>query len=112
MGEIMWKKNIKYLLNFAGISLMIFYASVSYGIIARLPECKNVKEVILNVIVELSQTYLIYLIIITAINILFEREIEKRRDSKEFIFLTIINIILLILITSFFSNKFYNICCP
>jgi hypothetical protein len=108
----MWKRNIKYLLNFAGISLMIFYVSVSYGIIARLPECKNVKEVILNVIVELSQIYLIYLIIITATNILFERKIEKRRDSKEFIFLTIVNIILLILITSFFSNKFYTICCP
>jgi glucan phosphoethanolaminetransferase (alkaline phosphatase superfamily) len=108
----MWKRIIKFLLNFAGISLMIFYVNVSYGIIARLPECKNVKEVILNAIVELSQTYLIYLIIITAINIFFERKIEKRVDSKEFILLTIINIILLILITSFFSNKFYNICCP
>jgi len=108
----MWKRIIKFLLNFAGIILMIFYANVSYGIIARFPECKNVKEVILNVIVELSQTYLIFLIIITAINILFERKIEKRCDSKEFIFLTIINIVLLILITSFFSNKFYTICCP
>jgi len=106
------EKNIKYFLNFAGISMMIFYTSFSYGIIARLPECKNVKDVILNVIVELSQIYLIYLIIITSINILFERKIEKRRDSKEFIFLTIANIILLLLITSFFSNKFYNICCP
>lgn len=108
----MWKRIIKFLLNFVGIILMIFYAYVSYGIIARPPECKNVKEFILNVIVELSQTYLIYLIIITTINILFERKIEKRCDSKEFMFLTITNIIFLILITSFFSIKFYDICCP
>ena len=35
--KTMWKRIIKYLINFAGISLMIFYASVSYGIMARLP---------------------------------------------------------------------------
>lgn len=108
----MWKRIIKYLLNFAGISLMIFYANVGYGIIARLPECENVKEVIWNVVVKLSQIYLVYLIIISAINILFERKIEKRRGSKEFVFLAILNIVLLILITYFFSNEFYNICCP
>jgi hypothetical protein len=108
----MLKRTIKYLLNLAGISLMIFYANVSYGIIAILPKCENVKEVIWKVVVELSQIYLIYLIIISTINILFERKIEKRNGSKEFVFLFVLNIILLVLITSFFSNEFYNICCP
>lgn len=90
---------------------MIFYANLSYGIIARLPECENVKEVIWNVVLDLSQIYLIYLIVITVINILVERKIEKKINSKEFLFLAIINIFLLVLITSYFSNEFYDICC-
>lgn len=107
----MWKITIKYLLNFAGICLIIFYANVGYGIIARLPECENVKTVIWSVVGDLSKIFLVYLIIITAINILFERKIEKRSGTKEYVILAVINIILFTLITSFFSNLFYRICC-
>ena len=110
--RIMWKRTIKYLLNFAGICLMIFYANVGYGIIARLPECENVKEVIWKVIEELCLVYVIYLIIITTINILFERKIEKRKSSKEFLFLAVFNIIMIVSITVLFSNQFYKMCCP
>ncbi len=108
--KIMWKRIIKYLLNFAGIGLMIFYANLGFGIIARVPECENVKSVIWNVVGELCEIYLVYLIVITAINILFEKKIEKR-SSKEFVVLAIINLVLLVLVTSYFSNQFYNICC-
>lgn len=106
----MWKRIIKYLLNFAGIGLMIFYANLGFGIIARVPECENAKSVIWNVVGELCKIYMVYLIVITAINILFEKKIEKR-SSKEFVVLAIINLVLLVLVTSYFSNQFYNICC-
>jgi glucan phosphoethanolaminetransferase (alkaline phosphatase superfamily) len=110
--KIMWKKTIKYLLNFAGVCLMIFYSNLGYGIIARLPECENVKTIIYNVVGELSKLFLIYLIIITIVNFLFERKIEKRSETKEFVILAIINIVSFVLITSFFSNQFYRMCCP
>ena len=91
---------------------MIFYANLGYGIIARIPECENVKSIIWNVVGELSKIYFVYLIIITAVNILLEKKIEKRSNSKEFIALAVINIILFVLITSFFSYQFYRMCCP
>ena len=69
--QIMRESIIKYLLNFTGLSLMIFYANLGYGIIARIPECEYVKSTIWSVVGELSKIYLVYLIIITAINILF-----------------------------------------
>ena len=64
---------------------MIFYSNLGYGIIARLPECENVKTIIYNVVGELSKLFLIYLIIITIVNFLFERKIEKRSETKEFV---------------------------
>src|SRR4051812_14125762 len=105
--KFMWTKAIKYLINFAGICLMNFYARIAYGIIARLPECKNVMEIIWNNVFELSQIYLIYLVLITVINFLVERKLEKRKNSKEFLVLAFINIISLISIISLFSNEFY-----
>ena len=91
---------------------MIFYVRIGYGLIVLLPACSNVKDVIWKVVTELSQIYLIYLIIITIMNIFFERKIEKRNSSKEFVFLAVLNIIILVLITSLISNEFYKTCCP
>ena len=105
-------KIIKYLLNFVGICLMTFYARIGYGIIATLPTCENVMEVIWKNIFELCEIYSIYLVLITLINFLFERKIENRKTSIEFLVLAFINIIFLTLITTLFSNYFYNICCP
>ena len=50
----MRERIIKYLLNFTGLSLMIFYANLGYGIIARIPECEYVKSTIWSVVGELS----------------------------------------------------------
>ena len=101
---------IKYLFNFAGNYLMIWFAYISYALIVRFPDCDIVKEIILKNIIELGSIYFIYLVAITFLNLLFERRVEKRKKSKEYLLLCLINILILLLGMTFFSYDFYCNC--
>jgi hypothetical protein len=103
-------KFIKYLLNFAGVCLMIRFVFLSYALIVRFPDCDSVMNLIWNRIVELIPIMIVYLILITGVNYVAERKIKKKELSKEFSLLFLINLLLIILAIIYYSYEFYTHC--
>ena len=108
MTKIYVKKIIKYLLNFTALSFMIFYSYFSYAIIVRVPNIERLMNLIYSQVEKLTLVSIAFIIIITFINYVFERKIEKRKTSYEFTWLLLIHIIILILAIAYYSNDFYK----
>ena len=98
----------KYLLNFTGLSFMIFYSYFSYAIIVRVPNIERLMNLIYSQVEKLTLVSIAFIIIVTFINYVFERKIEKTKTSYEFTWLLLIHTIILILAISYYSNDFYK----
>jgi uncharacterized RDD family membrane protein YckC len=102
---------IKYFVNIIILYVLIWVlAYLPFAIYTRLPDCGIVTEVIFNIIVDVLPYQIISLIIISFLNFSFERKLEKRKFTKEFILLTVIHLIGLFLAVLYFSNEFYKLC--
>jgi len=108
IAKISVKKTIKYLLNFTALSLMICYTYVSFAIIVRVPYIERLVNLIHSQVEKLSIISIGFIIIITFINYVFERKIEKRKTSYVFIWLLLIHFVTLILAIAYYSNDFYR----
>jgi hypothetical protein len=106
--KIYVKKIIKYLLNFTALSFMIFYSYFSYAIIVRVPNIERLMNLIYSQVEKLTLVSIAFIIIVTFINYVFERKIEKTKTSYEFTWLLLIHTIILILAISYYSNDFYK----
>jgi uncharacterized membrane protein (DUF373 family) len=106
--KIYVKKIIKYLLNFTALSFMIFYFYFSYAIIVRVPNIERLMNLIYSQVEKFALVLILFNIIITFINYVFERKIEKRKTSYEFTWLLLIHTIILILAIAYYSNDFYK----
>ena len=106
--KIYVKKIIKYLLNFIALSFMIFYFYFSYAIIVRVPNIERLMNLIYSQVEKFTLVLILFNIIITFINYVFERKIEKRKTSYEFTWLLLIHTIILILAIAYYSNDFYR----
>ena len=106
--KIYVKKIIKYLLNFTALSFMIFYSYFSYAIIVRVPNIERLMNLIYSQVEKLTLVSIAFIIIITFINYVFERKIEKRKTSYEFTWLLLVHFITLILAIAYYSNDFYK----
>jgi hypothetical protein len=102
------KKIIKYLLNFTALGFMISYIYVSYAMIVRVPNIERLINLIHSQVEKLSLISIGFILIITFINYVFERKIEKIKTSYVFIWLLLIHFIALILAIAYFSNDFYR----
>ncbi|MBG6110221.1 putative membrane protein [Flavobacterium sp. CG_9.10] len=102
------KKFIKYLINFAGLIYIIFYAYVSYAMIVRVPNIERLMAIIRIQVERFTLISIGFIVIITFINYVFERKFEKRKTSYEFIWLSLIHFLILILAITYFSNDFYK----
>jgi len=89
---------------------MMYAAMLSYGLIVRFPPCDGMMKMIWANVGSLSLLYLLYLALLTPINFLVERRMEKRRGSKEYIVLAIAQLIVLAANLAYFSFKFYSHC--
>lgn len=102
---------IKYFVNIIALYVLIwFLAYLPFAIYTRLPDCGIVKEVIFNIIGGLLPYQIISLIIIASLNFSFERKLEKREFTKEFLLLTVIHLMGLFLAIIYFANEFNNLC--
>ncbi|AWA31070.1 hypothetical protein HYN48_13785 [Flavobacterium magnum] len=104
----MIKRILKYLINLACSALMIWFAYLSYAIIVRVPTSGELMDLIWSQVNQLLPTYLISIVIISLLNYLFERKIEQRKQSYEFLILLLIQIVVMALATIYYSIDFYN----
>ena len=104
----MLKKIIKYLFNLAFIFSMIWFAYFYYEIIVRVPESRKLLDLILSQIKQVFSTYFISILIITLMNFLYERKIEKKKFSYEFLKLLLIHLLIIIFALIYYSIDFYN----
>lgn len=100
----------KYLLNFFGTCSIIWLVYLSYALIVRFPDCENVMKLIWNIIAEIIQIMLVYLVVITGINYIVERKVEKKQFSKEFLLIFFINFLLIMLVVIYYSYDFFKHC--
>ena len=87
---------------------MICYTYVSYAIIVRVSNIERLLNLIHSQVEKLTLISIGFIIIITSINYVFERKIEKIKTSYEFIWLFLVHFITLILAIAYYSNDFYG----
>lgn len=101
------KKVIKYLISIICIGFLIFGIRFSYAIIVIVSNLGKLFEIILIQAGRFAITSIVFIIIITYLNFMFERKIEKRKTSREFLIISFIHIVLLILAYIYFTYEFY-----
>ena len=87
---------------------MVCYTYVSYAIIVRVPNIERLMNLIHSQVEKLSIISIGFIVIITFINYVFERKIEKKKTSYVFIWLLLIHFVTLILAIAYYSNDFYR----
>ncbi|RKS12855.1 hypothetical protein C8C87_3296 [Flavobacterium sp. 120] len=87
---------------------MICYTYLSYAIIVRVSNIERLMNLIHSQVERLTLISIGFIIIITSINYVFERKIEKIKTSYEFIWLLLFHFITLILAIAYYSNDFYR----
>jgi len=108
IAKISVKKTIKYLLNFTALSFMICYTYVSYAMIVRVANMERLMNLIHSQVEKLTLISIGFIVIITFINYVFERKIEKRKTSYGFLWLFLVHFVTLILSIAYYSNDFYR----
>jgi len=98
---------LKYLLNLIAIGYMCVIVLLSTTFTLECEPCENVKGNIGYAVLYTA----IYLISTTFFNFLVERFLEKRKTSKEFLFLLCISFIILAVTILISANIAYKDCC-
>jgi magnesium-transporting ATPase (P-type) len=102
------KRIIKYLVNLTCVGILIFGIRVSFGLIVRVSGLERIYEIIWNQAEIFALSSIVFLLIITYLNFVFERKIEKKKNSKEFIIISLMNLAILTLSFAYFSWDFYH----
>jgi hypothetical protein len=89
---------------------MIYLAFFSYALIVRIPDCDKVVGVIWERLKELIVAYGLFLGLTTALNFLFERKVERRLNSKEYLVILVFHLTALLLAAVIASYAFYKQC--
>ena len=87
---------------------MISYTYVSYAMIVRVPNIERLMNLIHSQVEKLALISIEFIVIITFINYVFERKIEKRKTSYVFLWLLLVHFITLTLAIAYCSNDFYR----
>jgi len=101
------KRIIKYLVNLTCLGFLITEIGLSYSIIVRVSSLKGAFEIIWNQAENDALISIVFVIIATYLNFIFERKMEKKKTSREFITITLIHITALTLAFAYFSWNFY-----
>ena len=102
------KKIIKYLVNIACLGLLIFEIWVSYAIIVRVQNLERIFDIIWSQAGSFALISVVFILIATYLNFVFERKVEKRKTSREFLIISLIHIVILTLAFAYFSWSFYR----
>lgn len=101
---------IKYLLNLFGLYLFQLDIASKFIVSDRYPDCITAKTIIWYNINSLLPDFVLFLVISTACNFIGERYLEKRKDSKEFIFMLIVSVLIIIGLTTLTALLYYKHC--
>ena len=102
------KKIIKYLVNIACLGLLIFEIWISYAIIVRVQNLERIFDIIWSQAGSFALISVVFILIATYLNFVFERKVEKRKTSREFLIISLIHIVILTLAFAYFSWSFYR----
>lgn len=102
---------VKYILNVAGLLWMLYAGMIAYGLIVQLPDCDGVMRTIRSVSQDLLLLYGLYLLVLTGLNLVVERWLEKRGEAREYRLLFAMSLMLLIAWHLYVSYHFYLLCC-
>lgn len=102
------KRIIKYLINIGFLCFLIFGIKVSYALIVIVENRGKVIEIIWCQAERVTLVSIPFIFIITYLNFIFERKIEKKKYSREFFILSIFHILILILSFTYISYSFYQ----
>lgn len=101
------KRIIKYLLNVTCLGFLIAKIGASYGIIVRVPNLERIFDMIWKQAGNVAWISILFVLISTYLNFFFERKIERRKTSQEFIIISLIHIVMITLAFAYFSLNFY-----
>ena len=101
---------VKFILNFGGLFLINYYVGFSFIFADRYPDCDEARQIILNDIADLTPYVLFYLGLSTLLNFLYERYIEKRNKSKEFITILIFSTLIILVVSVISALSYYGHC--
>ena len=101
-------KIIKYLLNAICLGFLIYVIAVSYAIIVRVQNLERIFDIIWNQAGTIAFISIVFVLIATYLNFVFERKIEKRKTSREFIIISLVHITMITLAFAYFSWNFYR----
>ena len=90
---------------------MVYFVTAFFMLIVELPSCEEVMENILSQLTWFSPVFLIFLAIITLVNIFIEKILEKRKSSKEFLKLLFLHTLLYIVTFIINAIILYFKCC-
>jgi NADH:ubiquinone oxidoreductase subunit 2 (subunit N) len=103
------KRIIKYLVNLTCIGFQIFLIRVSFATIVRVSSLERIFEIIWSQAESFAFSSIVFLLILTYLNFVFERKIEKRKTSREFIIISLMNLAILPLAFAYFSWNFHHV---
>ena len=102
------KRIVKYLINLTCLGFLIAGIGLSYAIIVGVPNLERLFDIIWIQAGRLAIISIVFISIATYLNFIFERKIEKKKTSREFLIISLIHIGTLIIAFLYFSWNFYR----
>ncbi|MEJ1241027.1 hypothetical protein WBG78_22965 [Chryseolinea sp. T2] len=101
---------IKYILNLAGLFVMCLVAVVVNSLMLRRPDCDGISIKLSENIGELVLRYIPFLAVMMGLNLLIERKLEKRAESREYLLILCVSAIVLVIAVVYTSHEFVSKC--
>jgi hypothetical protein len=101
---------VKYILNLGALIWLSCAAPLSYGLIVRFPSCDQVMCVIWSNVWDLAKLYLLFIVIAFVVNRFAQKKIERRTQSKDHIYIGLVQLVVFTGATFYFSYDFYLHC--
>ena len=102
------KRVIKLIFNFGALIYFISLIHVSYAIIVNVANADVLMDVIYYQVEDLGLIAICFIIIATFVNYILERKVENTKRRYEYLWLSLIHLILITLAIAYFSYNFYR----
>jgi hypothetical protein len=97
---------LKIIINIIGVFAMYIHIDMSYAY-WKVGDCHFMFETVKRTGISLLPEFLLFIISITFFNFIAERKLEKRKQSKEFVWLLILQFAVLLTVTLYHAYKAY-----
>lgn len=102
------KRVIKLIFNFGALIYFISFIYVSYAMIVRVANDDVLIEVIYFQLEKLGLLATGFIILATFVNYILERKLENKKQGYEYLWLSLIHLVLITLAIAYFSYGFYR----